>query len=330
MLKNGTKVKHKTKGYRGIIDGETFAKDIFTGNKDCKSQYKIKLQNQNEREIAPEEDLEVVDTINNAQILLVLDKSEREGDGTVCLFKILLKNDHDSSWIYELNQQVYNTVRSKTAFRHLQKNGPNKMVLEIRGIGRDNRCRWCRYFRTSLKKETIKKYGDDIPQTARVREEMTKMESHFDRSGREKPTRQDYENAAKFADKVLGILDGFDYEKAKVAVLKSKFYAGIAPLLRTFREYEEKYYSAMDMADEKEAVKYRILLKPENVMHYMDEEIGRVYQSLSPEDRKRLVGQTMDLQQTVYDDKMMNETWQVTFRPEGFDYSVVKKVEKAS
>jgi hypothetical protein len=57
MFEDGSLVKHKKTGYEGIIDGQTSLKLWFTGNKDCKFQYRVKFPETDKRLIAPEEDL---------------------------------------------------------------------------------------------------------------------------------------------------------------------------------------------------------------------------------------------------------------------------------
>ena len=59
MLENDTLVKHKVLGYEGLIDGQTRMKLIFTGDRACDSQYRIKVPGVDKRFIAPEEDLEI-------------------------------------------------------------------------------------------------------------------------------------------------------------------------------------------------------------------------------------------------------------------------------
>ena len=59
MLENDTLVKHKILGYEGLIDGQTRMKLVFTGERGCDSQYRIKVPGVDKRFIAPEEDLEV-------------------------------------------------------------------------------------------------------------------------------------------------------------------------------------------------------------------------------------------------------------------------------
>jgi len=61
MIENDTLVKHKILGYEGLIDGQTRMKLIFTGERGCESQYRIKVLGQDKRFIAPEEDLEIGD-----------------------------------------------------------------------------------------------------------------------------------------------------------------------------------------------------------------------------------------------------------------------------
>ena len=59
MIENDTLVKHKILGYEGLIDGQTRMKLIFTGERGCESQYRIKVLGLDKRFIAPEEDLEI-------------------------------------------------------------------------------------------------------------------------------------------------------------------------------------------------------------------------------------------------------------------------------
>ncbi len=57
MFEDGSLVRHNKTGYEGLIDGQTSLKLWFTGNKDCKFQYRVKFLNLDKRLIAPEEDL---------------------------------------------------------------------------------------------------------------------------------------------------------------------------------------------------------------------------------------------------------------------------------
>lgn len=57
-----TPVKHKTEGYLGWIDGITKMKEIFTGNTECAWQYRICVQGEAKKRIAPEGDIELNDT----------------------------------------------------------------------------------------------------------------------------------------------------------------------------------------------------------------------------------------------------------------------------
>ena len=59
MLENDTLVKHKILGYEGLIDGQTSMKLLFTGERSCAYQYRIKVFGQDKRFVAPEEDLEI-------------------------------------------------------------------------------------------------------------------------------------------------------------------------------------------------------------------------------------------------------------------------------
>ena len=59
MIENDTLVRHKILGYEGLVDGQTSMKLIFTGERGCAFQYRIKIFGQDKRFIAPEEDLEI-------------------------------------------------------------------------------------------------------------------------------------------------------------------------------------------------------------------------------------------------------------------------------
>jgi hypothetical protein len=61
MIENDTLVKHKILGYEGLIDGQTSMKLLFTGERGCTHQYRIKIPGQDKRFVAPEEDLEIGD-----------------------------------------------------------------------------------------------------------------------------------------------------------------------------------------------------------------------------------------------------------------------------
>ena len=60
MLEDKVLVRHKRLGYEGLIDGQTQLRILFTGNKNCDFQYRIKIPNQDKRFIAPPEDLRVL------------------------------------------------------------------------------------------------------------------------------------------------------------------------------------------------------------------------------------------------------------------------------
>ena len=60
MFEDKALVRHKKLGYEGLIDGQTNLRILFTGNKDCEFQYRIKIPNQDKRFIAPEKDLKML------------------------------------------------------------------------------------------------------------------------------------------------------------------------------------------------------------------------------------------------------------------------------
>jgi hypothetical protein len=169
MLPDGTKVKHRKLNYIGYIEGITKIKGIFTGNTNCDWQYRIRIHGQDIRKIAPEDDLEVIGIIatreaclDKARIILTLTASGREPDfnRTACIFQIEIKSKIAVPILYEINQWVYTKVRSKTALRKLKRISENEFRLEIKGLGYDNRCRWCRTFRTSLETKIVNSLGE--------------------------------------------------------------------------------------------------------------------------------------------------------------------------
>jgi hypothetical protein len=175
MLENGTKVKHKRDGYKGRIDGTTSIKNIFTGNANCDYQYRIFIEGQERRKIAPEEDLEILSSregmIDKARIVMRLVSSGFESDGsgqTVCHFEIEAKGPIASELVRKINYETYHYVRSRTAERKLKitfmddTTGDTEFELIIKGIGHDNRGRWCRTFRTKLKNACNKHFGDEM------------------------------------------------------------------------------------------------------------------------------------------------------------------------
>ena len=60
MFEDGSLVKHKDLGYEGLIDGRTNLKMLYTDNRQCEFQYRIKIPNQDKRLITPEEDLKML------------------------------------------------------------------------------------------------------------------------------------------------------------------------------------------------------------------------------------------------------------------------------
>ena len=60
MFEDNSLVRHKKLGYEGLVDGQTNLRILFTGDKQCEFQYRIKIPNQDKRFIAPEEDLKML------------------------------------------------------------------------------------------------------------------------------------------------------------------------------------------------------------------------------------------------------------------------------
>lgn len=170
MIPDGTKVKHKTLNYFGYIDGVTRVKSVFTGNKDCEWQYRVRIPGKDKRMIAPEEDLYISGIVNTskarcemARALFDLKISEKDiyANNFVCIFEILLKAKVLIPFLYETNKWVYTKVRSKSAIRTLKRISESRFQLRIEGIGYDNRCRFCRTFRTAFKNKVIDLLGED-------------------------------------------------------------------------------------------------------------------------------------------------------------------------
>ena len=78
MLENDTLVKHRILGYEGLIDGQTRMKLIFTGERGCEYQYRIKVFGQDKRFIAPEEDLELGNKDKEKEMQIQFKKAGRK------------------------------------------------------------------------------------------------------------------------------------------------------------------------------------------------------------------------------------------------------------
>jgi len=78
MIENDTLVRHKILGYEGLIDGHTRMKLIFTGERGCELQYRIKVLGQDKRFIAPEEDLELGNKDKEKEMQIQFKKAGRK------------------------------------------------------------------------------------------------------------------------------------------------------------------------------------------------------------------------------------------------------------
>lgn len=79
---------------------------------------------------------------------------------TLCLFDIKVDSPDTKDLVLKINKWTYTKVRSNTAHRRLNVVTPTLLRLEIAGEGHDNRCRWCRTFRTGLKNACEEKFGN--------------------------------------------------------------------------------------------------------------------------------------------------------------------------
>lgn len=172
MLENNTKVKHKIEGYVGVIDGITRMKEFFTGNINCDFQYRVKILGEETRKIAPEQDLEVFCSRegmrDKARCVLSLSDSgfEENSERTICNFKIEARGSKAVDLVKTINKKTYEFVRSRTAELQLQLIHSDTLgaifQLRIEGIGHDNRCRWCRTFRTKLENACERDFGEEM------------------------------------------------------------------------------------------------------------------------------------------------------------------------
>lgn len=78
---------------------------------------------------------------------------ENWGDSIDCKFIINIPNKISEDELKELEGWVDDKVKTKdfSTSIGLEKINPHKFELLINGIGHDNRCRWCKSFRTALK-----------------------------------------------------------------------------------------------------------------------------------------------------------------------------------
>jgi hypothetical protein len=75
MIEDNTLVKHKILGYEGLVDGQTRMKLVFTGERGCESQYRIKVLGQDKRFVAPEEDLEICNSDKEKEMQIKFKKA---------------------------------------------------------------------------------------------------------------------------------------------------------------------------------------------------------------------------------------------------------------
>jgi len=95
----------------------------------------------------------------NKRVNLILTSDAFANDA--CLFDINVDSTEAEDLVLKINRWVYTKVRSHTAERKLTVVSPLQLRLEIAGQGHDNRCRWCRTFRTGLKTACEDRFGPD-------------------------------------------------------------------------------------------------------------------------------------------------------------------------
>jgi ATP-dependent DNA helicase PIF1 len=82
-------------------------------------------------------------------------------DNQRCIFEINVTTEAAKETVLDINRWTYTKVRSQTANRNLKVLSNDKLRLVIEGEGFDNRCRWCRTFRTGLKTACEKNFGGE-------------------------------------------------------------------------------------------------------------------------------------------------------------------------
>ncbi len=164
MLEDNTLVRHKTGKYTGKVEGNTKIRELFTGDKSGESQYRIKLADGSIK-IAPEADLE---SLSGKTVISMWYNEggffdEVVPNGTqefVCNLGISIDRADAAEVVFKQKFWSDEHVRSRNARWTLNLKSNNRFELTITGIGHDNRCRWCRTFRQSLKTACIRKFGE--------------------------------------------------------------------------------------------------------------------------------------------------------------------------
>lgn len=82
---------------------------------------------------------------------------ELEKNRVYCGWQFTVPDEINKNEIFELRKITDEKIElKKGASRQLHETHP-EFKLEIEGIGKDERCSWCRYFRNSLESLTTKK-----------------------------------------------------------------------------------------------------------------------------------------------------------------------------
>jgi len=96
----------------------------------------------------------------NAENRIAITLTSDPYDNKSCTFDIHATSQESKELVLEVNRWTYTKVRSKTAYRKLNIISSTSMTLIIEGEGFDNRCRWCRTFRTGLRTSAEKRFGE--------------------------------------------------------------------------------------------------------------------------------------------------------------------------
>lgn len=138
---------------------------VYEKNKEGEFEYKgisgdkQKIMRESDIKEALFQKFKSVQGVPNKKINLILTSDAFAND--TCFFDINVDSAAAKELVLEINRWVYTKVRSYTAHRKLNVIAPLQLRLEIAGQGYDNRCRWCRTFRTGLKTACEDRFGPD-------------------------------------------------------------------------------------------------------------------------------------------------------------------------
>ncbi|MBU1086892.1 MAG: AAA family ATPase [Candidatus Omnitrophica bacterium] len=136
--------------------GSLFIKDLYFKSKDLKSfieKVKLKIEN------AGSGDYNHTTPLINEKVIIECNFTGSLISNDACSYDIYVRNSDAKKLVFNINHWTYSKVRSRSAYRKMKQVLDNKLQLSIEGQGYDNRCRWCRTFRTGLATACEKRFG---------------------------------------------------------------------------------------------------------------------------------------------------------------------------